>query len=190
MPETLEVGVLCNNASVTGGDGETAVTGDSTEATLPIAGLKGGVNRNELRESMPEARKVSFDPSVKMIASYHAVDGGYKIAVKGAPEAVVESSSRLVTGEDTEARSEDDREEWIQKSERMAEDGLRVLALARKGVERTEAPPYEGLSPLGLVAMIDPPRKAVKSAIESCLYSRVAGAQTLRRQHLCCDLGS
>jgi Ca2+-transporting ATPase len=89
--------------------------------------------------------------------------------VKGAPEAVVESSTRLVSGDGTEALSEADKEAWIQQSERMAEDGLRVLALARKDVESTEARPYESLSLLGLVAMLDPPREEVKSTIENCL---------------------
>ncbi|GAB6862021.1 cation-translocating P-type ATPase [Haloplanus litoreus] len=169
MQEALEVGVLCNNASVTEEDDGTTVAGDPTEAALLIAGLKGGIDRDELLGSMPEAREVSFDPSVKMMATYHDVGGGYKVAVKGAPEAVVESSTRLVTGDGTDPLSEDDKEEWIQKSERMAEDGLRVLALARKDVESTEAPPYEDLSLLGLVAMIDPPREEVKSTIENCL---------------------
>jgi len=169
MQDALQVGVLCNNASVTEGDDETTVTGDPTEAALLIAGLKGGVDRNELLESMPEAREVSFDPSVKMMATYHEADGGYTVAVKGAPEAVVESSTRLATGDGTKELSEGDKEEWIQKSERMAEDGLRVLALARKDVASTEAPPYEDLSLLGLVAMIDPPREEVKSTIGNCL---------------------
>ena len=169
MQDALQVGVLCNNASVTEGDDETTVTGDPTEAALLIAGLKGGVYRNELLESMPEAREVSFDPSVKMMATYHEADGGYTVAVKGAPEAVVESSTRLATGDGTKELSEGDKEEWIQKSERMAEDGLRVLALARKDVASTEAPPYEDLSLLGLVAMIDPPREEVKSTIGNCL---------------------
>jgi len=169
MQDALQVGVLCNNASVTEGDDETTVTGDPTEAALLIAGLKGGVYRNELLESMPEAREVSFDPSVKMMATYHEADGGYTVAVKGAPEAVVESSTRLATGDGTKELSEGDKEEWIQKSERMAEDGLRVLALARKDVASTEASPYEDLSLLGLVAMIDPPREEVKSTIGNCL---------------------
>ncbi|WP_318571018.1 HAD-IC family P-type ATPase [Salinigranum marinum] len=169
MQEALEVGVLCNNAAVTVEDGETTVTGDPTEAALLIAGLKGGIGRDELLESMPEAREVSFDPSVKMMATYHELDGGYKVAVKGAPEAVLESSTRLVTDDGTEPLSEDDKEEWIQKSENMAEDGLRVLALARKEAESTDDPPYEELSLLGLVAMIDPPREEVKSTIKNCL---------------------
>jgi len=169
LQEALEVGVLCNNASVSEKDGETVVTGDPTEAALLIAGLKGGIDRDALLESLPEAREVSFDPSVKMMATYHEQNGGYEVAVKGAPEAVVESSTRLVTGDGTEKLSDGDEADWIRKSQSMAEDGLRVLALARKDVESTDANPYEELELLGLVAMIDPPREEVKSTIRDCL---------------------
>jgi len=169
LQAALEVGVLCTNAAVTEEDGETTVSGDPTEAALLVAGLKGGVDREELLASMPEAREVSFDPSVKMMATYHETGEGYRVAVKGAPEAVVESSTRVVSGDGPEALSDADRDAWVQRSERMAEDGLRVLALARKDVESTEAPPYEDLSLLGLVAMLDPPREEVKPTIQNCL---------------------
>ena len=166
--EALEVGVLCNNASIAEREGETKTTGDPMEVALLIAGTKGGIDRDELLESTPEAREVSFDPSVKMMATYHGVNGAYKVAVKGAPEAVIDSSSRIITDGDTEALSESDREVWLRKSDRMAEDGLRVLALARKEVESTDDPPYEDLELLGLVGFIDPPREEVRPTIRRC----------------------
>jgi len=166
--EALEVGVLCNNASVTEQAGEMETAGDPMEVALLIAGLKGGINRNELLESMPEAREVSFDPSVKMMATYHEVNGAFKVAVKGAPETVIDASTRVVTDGDTEALSKREQEEWFRKSDRMAEDGLRVLALARKEVESTDDPPYEDLSLLGLVGFIDPPREEVRPTIQRC----------------------
>jgi Ca2+-transporting ATPase len=168
MQEALRIGVLCNNATVSETDGEMEATGDPMEAALLIAGLKGGLDRDNLLDTLPEVREVSFDPSVKMMATYHEQDGDYLIAVKGAPEAIIESSSRLSTGSGTEALSEQATAEWLEKSERMAEDGLRVLALAKKTVETTEAEPYEELTLLGLVGLIDPPREEVKSTITRC----------------------
>jgi Ca2+-transporting ATPase len=160
MQEALKVGVLCNNASVTEEDGEVNVTGDPMEVALLIAGVKGGFYRDDLLESLPQIREVSFDPAVKMMATYHDSDGRYTVAVKGAPEAVIDSSSREL--------SATERDEWIEKSERMAEDGLRVLALAWKEVDREEDSPYEDLSLIGLVGLIDPPREEVRSTIQRC----------------------
>jgi Ca2+-transporting ATPase len=168
LSEALRVGVLCNNASLREGNGEPDSTGDPTEVALLVAGAKAGVERADLLESTPEVREVSFDPSEKMMATYHERNGGCLVAVKGAPEAVIDASTRVVTGEGAEELTERDREEWVGRSERLAEDGLRVLALARNEVTSAEAPPYEGLSLVGLVAMLDPPREEVKSTIESC----------------------
>jgi Ca2+-transporting ATPase len=164
----LEVGVLCNNASVTKQADEIETTGDPMEVALLIAGLKGGIDRKDLLEPMPEAREVSFDPTVKMMATYHEMNGAYRVAVKGAPEAVIDSSTRVVSDGDTEVLSKSEREEWLRKSDRMADDGLRVLALARKEVESTDDPPYEDLSLLGLVGFIDPPREKVRPTIQRC----------------------
>ncbi|WP_411719266.1 cation-translocating P-type ATPase [Natronomonas sp.] len=168
LEEAVEVGVLCNNASVTETDGEAGITGDPMEAALLIAGLKADIDRDDLLDSMPEAREVSFDPSVKMMATYHEQDGGYRVAVKGAPSAVVEAATHQVTEDGTEELSEDAKADWIEKGDRMAEDGLRVLALARKTVDDPETEPYENLELIGLVGLIDPPREEVKSTIETC----------------------
>ncbi len=168
MQEALKVGVLCNNASVTEEDGEVNVTGDPMEVALLIAGMKGGLDRDDLLESLPETWEVSFDPAVKMMATYHDSDGRYTVAVKGAPEEVIDSSSRVVTGEDSRELSATEKDEWIEQSERMAEDGLRVLGLARKNVDRTAGSPYEDLSLIGLVGLIDPPREEVRPTIQRC----------------------
>ncbi|WP_311172466.1 cation-translocating P-type ATPase [Halobellus ordinarius] len=168
VQEALEVGVLCTNASVTEHESEIETSGDPMEVALLIAGIKGGLDRDELLDSMPEAREVSFDPSVKMMATYHELNGAYTVAVKGAPEAVIDSATHVKTDGDTEALTDSDRAEWLEKGDRMAEDGLRVLALARKEVDSTETPPYEDLTLLGLVGFIDPPREEVKPTIQRC----------------------
>ncbi|WP_254767694.1 cation-translocating P-type ATPase [Salinilacihabitans rarus] len=164
----LEVGVLCNDASVTGADGETEATGDPMEVALLLAGLHGGFDRDALLDETPQVREVAFDPSVKMMATYHEVDERYAVAVKGAPEAVVDASTRLVTDEGVEELSPSERAAWIEKSDRMADDGLRVLALARKTVDSPEERPYEDLALIGLVGLIDPPREEVGPTVRRC----------------------
>ncbi|MEF8874123.1 MAG: cation-transporting P-type ATPase [Candidatus Thermoplasmatota archaeon] len=168
LEESLEVGVLCNNAAFNKDEGEKEIMGDPLEVSLLVAGIKGGMERDQLLEKMPESREISFDPSVKMMATYHEKEEGYKVAVKGAPESVLESSSHVMTSEGIEELTPERKEKWIQKNERMAEDGLRILALAKKDVESTEEEPYEGLTFLGLAGMMDPPREEVKPAIKKC----------------------
>ncbi|MBS3816456.1 MAG: cation-transporting P-type ATPase [Candidatus Thermoplasmatota archaeon] len=168
LKETLEVGVLCNNASFNENEGEKEMMGDPLEVSLLVAGIKGGMERNRLLEQMPESKEVSFDPSVKMMATYHEKKEGYKVAVKGAPESVLDSSSKVMTSEGVQELTSERKEKWMQKNERMAEDGLRILALAKKDVESTDEEPYEGLTFLGLVGMMDPPREEVKPAIKKC----------------------
>ncbi|MFW6265410.1 MAG: cation-translocating P-type ATPase [Halanaeroarchaeum sp.] len=168
VADALSVGVLCNNASITESNGEMEATGDPMEVALLVAGEQAGIDREALFESRPEVREVAFDPSVAMMATYHDVDDGYLVAVKGAPEAVIEASKRVVTEDGDESLSADDREQWIARSEDLAGDGLRVLALARKTVADPEEQPYEGLSLLGLVGFIDPPREEVGETIQRC----------------------
>jgi len=118
LRESLQVGVLCNNASFRNKDGNKEVAGEPLEVALLVAGLKGGMNRDKLLDSMPEEREVSFDPSKKMMATYHGIDGGYKVAVKGAPENVLNSCSTVLTPEGKKEITEERKESWIKKVKR------------------------------------------------------------------------
>jgi Ca2+-transporting ATPase len=64
--------------------------------------------------------------------------------------------------------SEEKREEWLRRAEVLAEDGLRVLALAEKTIPLEVIPKYQDLSFLGVVGFRDPPRVGVKRAITDC----------------------
>ncbi|MBS3814993.1 MAG: cation-transporting P-type ATPase [Hadesarchaea archaeon] len=168
LKKTLEVGVLCNNASYREENGEKNIVGDPMEVSLLIAGLKAGIKRSELTKSMPEVKEVSFDPSVKMMATFHELNEEFRVAVKGAPEAVINSSSHLTRKNEKKKFTKKEKEKWQEKNEELAKNGFRVLALAEKTVKSSEANPYEDLNFLGLVAMIDPPKKEVKEAIKTC----------------------
>ena len=84
----LEVAALCNNASL--GDDESDHIGDPMEVALLEAARENGFDRKSLVEQMPEVREVAFDEHAKKMATFHEVDDGFRVAVKGAPEAVFE----------------------------------------------------------------------------------------------------
>jgi Ca2+-transporting ATPase len=166
----LEVGVLCTSAHYDP-EAETG-TGDPMEVALLRAGAAAGLTRDGLADAWPRVDEEAFDADIKMMATVHEGDDGYRLAVKGAPEAVIESASQEATAEGPAPLSDEARARWHERNEAMAADGLRVLALAQKTVDDPAAPPYEALTMLGLVGLYDPPRDDVPAAIEQC---RAAG---------------
>jgi P-type Ca2+ transporter type 2C len=168
LRRALEIGVLCNNAALSPDEADEEVVGDPVEVALLIAGAKAGISRDNLLETEPEEREVAFDSDVKMMATFHSVDGEYRVAVKGAPEATLAASSMQYTENGAVEFSADDREKWLARNEQMAQAGLRVLAVAEKYTANAEADPYESLTFVGLVGLLDPPRQDVRKAITVC----------------------
>lgn len=165
----LKVGVLCNNASLQdGAEGVNKAIGDPMEAALLIAGLKADIHRNALIQKMPEVREEAFDPDVKMMATFHRYNGQRYVAVKGAAEPVLQACSHLMTKSGERKIGDDDRARWLKRGNKMAEEGLRVLAFAEKIVNTPGSNPYEKLTFLGMAGLRDPPRSDVAGAIDLC----------------------
>jgi Ca2+-transporting ATPase len=123
----------------------------------------------------------AFDPARRLSTVVVAEPKGSRIIVKGAPEAVAARSRSHLTASGIETLDDTRRRELLVEGERLAEDGLRVVAVAEKpappgpGVrERDQA--ESGLTWLGLVGFADPPRGQARAAIEAC---RAAGIRVL-----------
>jgi len=164
----LEVGVLCNNAAV---EGDEKSVGDPMEVALLRAGSRFGLHRRGALETSPEVREVAFDPDVMMMATVHETDGAFRVAVKGAPHAVLEACETVAGTEesaDAEPLDASQRRAWTDHAKTLAGEGLRLLAMAEKRTADPDAPPYEGLCLLGLVGLMDPPRQGVREAVAAC----------------------
>jgi len=155
LRRALEIAALCNNAELH--PGQPDGVGDPMEVALLAASHDGGVDREALVREQPERREVAFDPDVKMMATVHGSDP-FRVAVKGAPEAVLAGCEL----------ADDERRGWVTRAEQLANDGLRVLALAEKNTVDLEGDVYQGLDMVGLVALFDPPRAEVRGTIEAC----------------------
>ncbi|MGD2111097.1 MAG: cation-transporting P-type ATPase [Phycisphaerae bacterium] len=176
LRRVLEVGVLCNNASLdpTERDGRGEAHGDPTEIALLQAGDSLGVHKEELLAAQPEVKEIAFSTDSMMMATVHRADARFRVAVKGAPQAVLEASDHLASDTDESDRmNAEDRRAWLDRSEALAGDGLRVLAMAEKTAGLEDEEPYHGLRFLGLVALWDPPRKGVRESITACQRSGV-----------------
>ena len=167
LQTAIEVGVLCNGAEYNA-DAPEESTGDPLELALLALGHDTGRARPTLLDEYPLVKEVPFDRETTMMATYHEGDDGPFVAVKGAPEAVLDACTSVVDVDGVADLGDDDRAEWHEKSEDLAAEGLRVLALARRPIDTEDAPPYEDLALLGLVALLDPPREDVRPVIERC----------------------
>jgi len=168
LKQLLQVGVLCNNAELPDMGESDKTIGDPMEIALLEVGKRGGFHRPELRQDLPEEREVAFDPEIKMMATYHQSDQGYWVAVKGAPETLLERCTHHMTAKGRQEMDDSSRDRWQQRMTDTAKAGLRVLAFAAKTVDAAEAEPYENLTLLGIVGLEDPPREGVKDSIAAC----------------------
>jgi Ca2+-transporting ATPase len=175
--EALKVGVLCNNASLeqTARRGIETV-GEPLEAALLIAGSKAHILRPQLVKNMPEVSEEAFDPEIKMMATYHKLNGKYYVAVKGAPEAMLGVCSHILSGEGIREFSPAEKEKWLDRNESLAHEGLRIVALARREVDSLESQPYEDLTFLALFGLQDPARIEVRKALDLC---KIAGIRVI-----------
>ena len=166
---------LANDAAVT--DGE--IVGDPTEAALVVLAAKGGLDVDETRRLYPRVAEVPFDSEYKFMATFHELEeDGHKVVrcfVKGAPDVLLARSSRGRDVDGSELPIVDYRERVLAENDRLAADGLRVLAVASRDFDPqsfdADGPlvdEVQELTLLALVAIVDPPRKEAKDAIAEC----------------------
>ena len=170
----LRIGALCNSASL--GHDDDGQSGDPMEVALLVAADDLKLPRERLQEAYPQVRLHAFDPDAKMMASVHAAEDAYVVAVKGAPEAVIAACDEELGPEGPRALDANGRADWQSRSAKAAQQGLRVLALATKRAASPEAAPYSGLTMVGLVCLQDPMRDDVADAIRT---SRGAGVRVV-----------
>ncbi len=169
LNKIIQTGVLCNNAELNEKeDNGLNVVGDPMETALLLVGKKKGVIRKQLLDKLPEIREVSFDPELKMMATFHKNKEDITVAVKGAPSSVLDVCSSFKTEDNEDELTREDKERFLKINEQLTKEGLRILAFATKNINDKEAEPYEKLTFLGFVGMYDPPKKGIKETIESC----------------------
>jgi Ca2+-transporting ATPase len=161
--------LLCNEAELRREPDGAQTRGDPTEVALLVAAGKAGLDRELALERMPRLAQVPFESWRQYAASLHRVDGDETVFVKGAPE-VVAAMCDTSLGADGETPIDCDA--VLREAERMAAEGLRVLAVA---VGRDETAAHDvlrgnprGLALAGLVGMLDPPREEVAGAVAAC----------------------
>ncbi|MDQ3665500.1 MAG: cation-translocating P-type ATPase [Acidobacteriota bacterium] len=143
------------------------VKGDPTEAALVVAAAKAGLVKADLDARFPRVSEIPFTAETKRMTTLHETPDGVAAYAKGAPEVIIQSCARQLTKEGEEPLDDVRRAEVLEVARRLAGEALRVLAVAYK---RDAAPEdaEKGMTLLGLVGMIDPPRPEAQAAVREC----------------------
>ena len=165
-----QAGFACNSAEPAA-NGTSPAAGDPTEVALVELAAACGLDVSASRREAARRRVFRFDPRIKLMTTVDEQDGGLVINTKGAPEEILARVSRIRRGTQEPPMTAADRATVGRIMDDYARQGLRVLAVARRGLPAGAAAPdqredaEQELCLLGLVAMLDPPRPEVPAAI-------------------------
>ena len=161
ITKLLKYATLCCDGSVVFDGDEVKHIGDPTETAIVYASHKLGYTKEQLSQQFPRLAEIPFDSDRKLMTTVNKIDGKNIVIVKGAFDVM---AKRCVSGEIAKAK---------EITERMSRDALRVLAVAYKEIDSVPSEPApdeleNGLTFMGLVGMIDPPREEAKVAVATC----------------------
>ncbi len=161
---------LCNTAQLRDTTGGWRVEGDPMEGALLALAAKLGQPHDDRPRALAA---IPFDARYRYMAVLHETDAGRLVLLKGAPEAVFGRCSHQMT---ETGRAPLDLAWWTAQAEAVANDGLRVLALAEMPLSGDTVDHDDlsgGLTLLGLTGLIDPPRPEATAAVAECQSARI-----------------
>ena len=192
----LRASLLCNHAALAHDEaGRWRIFGTPTEGALVVAAVKAGLSRDDAPAAVEE---FSFDSTRKRMTIVYR-EGGEDVAyVKGAPEVLLDRSSRVLMDGSVIALTEDLRKAIHEDIAGYASDGLRVLGAAYRplpaDLPRTAEAVEEDLIFLGFAGILDPPRPEAAEAIRLCRSAgidviMITGDSPLTASAIARDLG-
>jgi Ca2+-transporting ATPase len=166
---------LCNDASL---NGEKEI-GDPTEVALIPFAQKLGFNQSNLKKEFPRLFEQPFDSDRKRMTTLHKIDGQLTVFTKGATDEMLPLCTHIMTDNGVRKITPQDKKQIAHLSHQMQADALRVLGFATKIVDNlpeANADLENNLTFIGIVGMIDSPRKEVAASVKTC---REAGIRTI-----------
>jgi len=171
LQELTRATILCNDSHLREKDGQWTIEGDPTEGALLTLGLNAGLDITFQKKEWPRTDAIPFESQYRFMATRHHDHAGHGFTyVKGAPERILEMCRfQRMRGEDSPL----DRTYWLSLMEQMARRGQRLLAVASKPETDqlqtlTFADVETGLSLIGIVGIMDPPRPEAIEAVKRC----------------------
>jgi Ca2+-transporting ATPase len=167
----LITGALCNDSKLNQENEQWDINGDSTEGAFLVVARKAGLGQGQLNEEFPRIAENPFDSERKYMSTIHRTGSDrFIVYSKGATDRLLPLCTRKLEGGEIKPITEADQQRIHQMNDDMASHAYRVLALAYKESD-SEIKPEDAESDLiflGLVGMIDAPRKEAIAAIGEC----------------------
>lgn len=182
LEKLLKIASRNNNASLAPrrGDGGYDIIGDQTEGALLRLAKTIHPEPDRLRQTGKFIEEFAFDPTRKIMSVVWHGESGLRVLTKGAPESILDRSTRMATKRGEKTLTEKDREMIIDGYEAFAREGLRVIAIASKKIPswhgQTRDHAESNLTFVGFVGIADPPRDEVADAIG---LTKQAGIRTV-----------
>ena len=165
----LEIGTWCNHARLDRdpeAGGRWGIVGDPTEGALVVAAAKAGIKIEDRGRRI--VHEIPFDSQRKAMSVIVRRDDAYSIYTKGAPEVILEKCTQERTGGRDIPLTDARRKEILHSALAMAQQALRVLALAYRDGVNPEERREKDLVFAGLAGMLDPPREEARMAVKRC----------------------
>ena len=167
----LTPAALCNESRVRDGK----LIGDPTEGALLALAGKSGADADSLARAYPRIAEIPFDSVHKFMATFHRSGESVRMEIKGAPDVLLAISTRFLGAAGELPLDDNARAAFGEENARLAGNAMRVLAVARRDIAAHEfnatgdhMPWAEGLTLVGLIGIIDPPRPEARDAIRLC----------------------
>ncbi|GGH10811.1 cation-translocating P-type ATPase [Paenibacillus segetis] len=161
--ELIKSLVLCSDATFEEGK----ATGDPTEIALIVFGNEHNLVKRSLDAEYKRLSEKPFDSDRKLMSTLNVTRKGYRVHTKGAIDQLLQISTSAVVDGEVVPLTEELKLQYLKAAEAMSDEALRVLAAAYKDTDQIIEPDEmeQGLTILGFVGMIDPPRLEVKDSI-------------------------
>lgn len=168
LMKLLKICAVCNNSKIVLEKGDYSIIGDPTEAALVVLAQKAGLKREDFSKNKIE--DIPFNQKLRYRASVFS-EKEKELFVIGAPETLIEKSSYVLRNGTQVRLLKKDREEIIKSMGGMTKNARRVLGIAYKKLRKSgSSGDLEELVFVGLVGMIDPPRKGVKESLAKASF--------------------
>jgi len=215
LTQLLCCSLLCNDAVLQKEQGDWVILGDPTEGALIVLAEKAGLNQQRLGQQFPRVAEFAFSSErkrmsvvVQLPSSTEATPAlpaetrahPYWLLSKGSPELLLDCCQSTQQGDRVTPLEETLRAEILRHNEAMAGQGLRVLGLACRSLDAVppEETPEDAVEQdliwLGLVGMMDAPRREARQAVALCQQAgirpiMITGDHQLTAQAIATDMG-